>query len=265
MTSYESTLHFHQPPVVEVAIGVETGPIVGWDVPHFGAFWQTIREAFPRFQVQPALPPTGAGAGFVSSTFPIRCIFIDASDTKLIQVQHDRLIYNWRKIKDADAYSSYEQLKGAFLSELGKFRSFLVDMDLAPPSITRCEVTYVDHFPGGASFESLHEPDAFSKLFRGPLKDYLAPAQPQQLGATYVLPDAGGSVSLVLQPVLRALDQKHVSQLVTTVRLPTGPPGADISQVLDQAHDWAVRAFLEFSSDEAKSQWGPKEGLDATD
>ena len=48
---------FRRPPVIEAALSVQYQPLVDLRTPHFGLFWEAVREKFPTVQEQPPLAP----------------------------------------------------------------------------------------------------------------------------------------------------------------------------------------------------------------
>src|ERR1017187_6649118 len=102
MMSERTLPDYDDPPVVETVLGVQFAPLQGWGVPHFGLFWNEIKNEYPNFNVQPPLPgdvgigsrldggsPTGPQIQFTAGT-PVRCWFFDPSRPRLIQLQNDR-------------------------------------------------------------------------------------------------------------------------------------------------------------------------------
>jgi uncharacterized protein (TIGR04255 family) len=157
MTSMLRTLpHFDDPPVVETVLGVEFVPLEKWHIPHFGLFWHDIRGEYPRFEVQPPLaspiekfgqeagPPQRLALEMLTHP-PVRCWFIDRSEKRLLQVQNDRFIHNWRKAGSVETYPHYENIRPLFEREWERFCLFLKSHDLGTPEVRQCEVTYVNH------------------------------------------------------------------------------------------------------------------------
>lgn len=114
---------FGDPPVVETVLGVEFTPLAKWGVPHFGMFWDRIRDQYDHFEVQPPLPsiietfgerefPNQPQMLFLSSN-DVRCWFIDASDRTLLQVQNNRFTFNWRK-SEGVVYPRDENIRPEF-------------------------------------------------------------------------------------------------------------------------------------------------------
>jgi hypothetical protein len=101
-----------------------------------------------------------------------------------------------------------------------------------------------------------HNPETLSGLFQGKLGQYLTPAKPQQVIMNYVIPDEDGLITIALQPLVRTFDGRDVRQLSTTVKLVVEPDKrSSLGSILDKAHDWALRAFFEFASEEMQSSW----------
>src|SRR5690349_12727580 len=108
-TERQSLPSFADPPVVETVLEVDFAPLVGWGVPHFGLFWAQIRDDYPQFELQPALLTPAEGTSEEDKLIrtimvdlarqpPLRVWFLEKLGSRLLQVQHDRFIHNWRKV-----------------------------------------------------------------------------------------------------------------------------------------------------------------------
>jgi uncharacterized protein (TIGR04255 family) len=260
---------FKNPPIEEVAIGVEFKPIRGWGIPHHGLFWERIRKQYPKFKVLGPLPSKieqfGRGPQRPEPAFKIvegadaRCWFLQEDDSRLLQIQSDRLILNWRKVNSAEPYPRYENLKPEFQKAWADFGCFLGDVELETPEIVQCELTYVDLFPRGMGW------DGYADLHR--ISPLLAPAPnrlgvPEAVGVTtrYALPDGRGRLHASLQQAFRTYDGSEVMKLDITAR---GAPMAnrieDALAWFDFGHEWAVSAFLELTTKEMHKLWGKTE------
>src|SRR5262245_37109554 len=116
MSSEDRSLpDFAKPPVVETVLDVGFAPLPGWRIPHFGLFWQSIRDEYPTFRDQPPLlleretfgkrqsQPLNLAFEFLNQP-EARCWFEEKSGARLIQIQHDRFIHNWRKTEKQQEY-----------------------------------------------------------------------------------------------------------------------------------------------------------------
>ena len=147
---------FARPPIVETALSVQFQRLEQLAIPHFGVFWQSIRRVYPRFQVHPPLNQVFERFGEQSvsspqvsieelSSPPVRCWFMDASENRLLQIQNDRFIHNWRKVRIDDEYPRYTAVRLTFETAWNSLCAFLASENLGIPQPNQCEVIYVNH------------------------------------------------------------------------------------------------------------------------
>jgi uncharacterized protein (TIGR04255 family) len=87
-----------------------------------------------------------------------RSWFISSSGSKLIQVQRDRFIVNWRKADADKTYPRYErEMRPRFEHEWREFQDFVREIDLGPMDVQQCEVTYVNNVIQGGEWQDLTE------------------------------------------------------------------------------------------------------------
>lgn len=153
---------FDKPPVIEIIFGVQFSNlehhICG---PHVGAFWETIRDEYPRVEDRPPLPRTydtvpGGTRTVASKLPPLRRSFLyGVPENWLLQVQANRLLYNWRAVTDEDEYPHFEPCFQRFASAWDAFGTFCADHELPAPEPDQLELTYVNHIPQGPSWNRL--------------------------------------------------------------------------------------------------------------
>ena len=76
-----------------------------------------------------------------------------------MQIQRDRFIRNWRRVRPDDRYPRYETLKPLFSEDWGQFVDFLGQEGLGVPEINQCEVTSINHIEVGAGRETFGQVD----------------------------------------------------------------------------------------------------------
>ena len=239
---------FEAPPVVEVALGVVFEPAF-LDLPKIIAFWHERLSGYPRFQIQPAI---AEGPAILSSVPPIRCWFMDPSQVRLVQLQHDRLVFNWRKADSTTEYPHFSPVCEQLIATWESLLDFLGQQDMGAPKVKQCEVTYVDHLEAEPSADLA----STSPLFEGAMRDFLGHSTLETYHTVYLLPAEQGELTLGLQPARRHFDGRLVNQLTTTVRSsPALAPVDDIRAALDLGHRWAVTAFLDFTSPQLQDSW----------
>jgi uncharacterized protein (TIGR04255 family) len=142
---------FKRPPVVEVVCGLQFSPIPEWLTSHYGLFWNEVLAQYPKCQDQPPLgrlkledfeTPDELSAGLLP---PLRRVFlIDESDCYLMQLQQNRFLHNWRKLRAENDYPRFEAAYGRFVAQWSRFTGFLHSARLSAPNIEAYELTYVN-------------------------------------------------------------------------------------------------------------------------
>ena len=252
MSSDGRALHFDDPPLVEAALALEFAPIKGWGAQYYGLFWQAFRDNFPRFQTQAPLLNVGAVPPQFGNPFGefIRCWLTDESGNRLIQLQYDRIIYNWRRISGAEEYPHYDSVRDEFSHIWDRFTHFLHSEQLDYPVVHRCEVTYVNNLPS----------EKWQDLIRlEPLAHLLEDARAQQISVTYALPGAPESFGISLQPVIRMSDAVQLQQFQLTCSTKPESSNKDlVFAALDRGHERIIRVFTNLITEEARTQWSLK-------
>lgn len=261
-------LAFENPPVIETVLGVQFPPLEFLSILHLGLYWSQIRDTYPQQQIQPPLDPTFEEFGRQPAKGPVpglqlvpepdvRCWFIDPSSTELIQVQKDRFIRNWRRVKDSDAYPHYESLKPKFRADWEGFCSFLSQEKLGTPEVNQCEVTYINHIEIGKGYESYGEAHkVVTVLSRTSSRPFLPDPEMVHLDVRYLMPDKKGRLYVTLQPAIRRRDGREVLQLVLSAR--GRPASSRLENVLnwfDMGHEWIVRGFADITTREMQDIW----------
>ncbi len=259
---------FANPPVVETVLDVSFSPLSSWGIPHFGLFWQSIREEYPTFKDQPpillqpeyygekALQPLTMALEFMNQP-EARCWFEDISGARLIQVQHDRFIYNWRKTEEYREYPHYEHvIRPAFEKEWKRFCIFLEQERINLPEVQQCEVQYVNHIElsGWSSFADLVDGLADWPSARG--EKFLPIPENASFNISYLMPENAGRLRIIMQPAIRRFDGKPIVQLNLVARgRPLSSETEDILRWFDLGREWIVRGFTDFTSAKMHQTW----------
>jgi len=257
MTNEQQSMpHFDNPPIVEKLMGIEFAPLEQWAVPHFGLFWQEIRASYPQFQVPPQVTTASKDFPYIEVT-PIRCWFFHESQTKLIQIQNDRFIYNWQKPTTYEKYPHYETIQQEFISEWLRFCKFLESNDIGTPSVQQCEITYIDHFVRGREWQNASDLPDIINCWSGIPSNFL-PSEPDfvAIQTGYSMPDEKGKLMIRLQPVIRTEDEKEVFQLqITAVGEPLSSGAEDILAWFAFGREFAVKSFIDLTSEKMHELW----------
>lgn len=259
---------FDAPPVTETVLGVEFSPLALWGIPHFGLFWNKLRADYQDWSVRPPLvsqieqfgdkPKQSQAITFQLVDEPeVRCWFFDQSRIRLIQVQKDRFIQNWRKVAPTDEYPHYRQLRQKFEREWILFREFIESERLGTLDVQQCEVTYFNHLELEEGWQSLTELAEILPCWAGASSgDFLPAPELIDIKTSYLIPENKGRLRISMQPAIRHTDAREILQLTITARgRPASSDTADILKWLDLGHEWAVRGFTDFTSAKMHSRW----------
>lgn len=262
---------FADPPVNETALSIQFVPILGFGVPHYGLYWLKVRHEFSKFQVLPELPSateqfdesprSQPGVAFQLVTQPeVRCWFIDETGNRLVQVQRDRLVHNWRKVEGTEKYPRYPSVRKSLEVEWARFCEFLTSEKLGTPQVNQCEVTYVNYIEYDKDWKGYGELNKVIAFWSGKGTDnFLPSAERINIEAHYVLPNKLGRLHIAMLPVIRGRDSKEILQLTLTARgAPKSSNPEDIFHWLDLGREWVVKGFADFTSKSMHNIWGRK-------
>lgn len=241
---------FEHPPLTEVALGVVFEPVEIGAV-GLGELYQRWRDEFPKAQEHAALPPlfeSPQGPGLVIEVGhpPMRLWMLTDAEDRLVQVQRDRLIVNWRRI-GGGGYPRYHALRALLDRQLSDFLSFLRDRAVSAPSPAAVETTYVNTI----------EAEGFA--------DFLAAVRPlpERLGRP-----TEASVSLVFDPPSgmhspqrvalfssrdRSGDDRYVLRVSVFGQLAEWD---ELDASIHAAHEQAVRTFADVTTSDMHRFWG---------
>jgi uncharacterized protein (TIGR04255 family) len=166
---------YTNPPIVESVLGVEfSEPIKGWNLGHYGMFWQRVREKYPTLEVN---QPLTDESGLFLTAEPIlpRCWYVAPASDRLVQIQPDRFIVNWRRRPQGanEEYPHYPANRDIFLTEWNAFTDFLASEKLTLPAVKRCEVTYVNQIDQGQGWENSGDLEDVFTCWKGKSDDPL--------------------------------------------------------------------------------------------
>jgi uncharacterized protein (TIGR04255 family) len=260
---------YDRPPVVEVALGVQFQPIVKFRAPHVGLLWQEWRDEYPILDEVPPLDPAVEREGPVpGTTFQITAIppmlrywFLNEDGSRLLQVQRDRVILNWRKVPmGPQTYPRYGTLREEFVRRLGQFADFLSAHSLGELAMTQAELNYINSLPVGRGFERPGELDRVLRTLAS-VEENSALANPEEVRISQVHridSEAGAPARcyIVLEPgQITAEEQSYLLTLTVRGR-PFGEGVPETMKFLDFGHDEIVRRFTEATTDAMHVLWG---------
>jgi len=259
--------YYGKPPVIEVAIGVQFAPLTEFSVGHVGLYWATIRETFNRVEEQAPIghvvePPEGPAEPALSLSWtdklPLpRAWFLDASGTRLIQVQRDRFLHNWRKMNPADEYPRFPSVRDSFLHYWEGFNAFLAEHRIKPEP-DQCELTYVNHIRKGDGWDTMADLEKVFTTFEWRTRYRFLPSPDSaRWSLRFPLPGSRGRLHIDVVPVRVPPENDLAIRFSLTAR---GRPEGEFStesmnEWFTMAREWIVRGFVDLVDENTDAIW----------
>ena len=258
----QSSPVFDSPPVVETALGMRFAPIEGFSVVHFGQLLNAFRSDYDHFELKPPLGSTvqfSFDAQSASFNIPMRCWYVNADNTQLVQVQNDLLIRNWRATPEKKQYQHFDTISPLFRRDWEKFCDFLGEHGMPRPAVWQCEVTYVNHLIRGREWNTFEDLPRLFPIWRPPdVGGIFQTTEMAAFNTTFKLPDGAGRINFNLQPGVTSEGKEILQLTVTASGKPASQENADLYEWLDYGHFAVVNGFVRFTSPEAHKMWGKK-------
>lgn len=260
---------YEKPPVEEVVCGVLFEPLRGLQLPHFGLLWEKFRKEYPRFQEVAPLAAVVERFEEISSMvietpeLPLPRLWFLHNDGRIIQVQRDRFLHNWRKLQPTDEYPRYNLVFQMFQDYFSTFLRFLNEFQLGPLVPRQYEMTYVNIIPQGEGWETA---DDLNKIFPDFCwKSGKGRFLPNPIGInwrmSFPLPEQEGRLHMDVQSARRVPDKHRILRFEITARgigVDTEPEA--MQGWFDLAHEWIVRGFADYTGIQIqKNLWRRKE------
>lgn len=260
---------YAKPPVVEVACSIQFDPVVGLHAAHLGLLWQEYRDRFPVVQQYPPLPvmreefeAARSGVSFnMLQPFGVpRLWFLNGKGTRLIQVQPDHFIVNWRRLDTEEPYPRYPVVRQMLVEELDRFRSFLRREELPEISPRQTELSYVNHIDAKLPDGSRKPLDEVVRLWRSDQRtELLPPFEEASLNARYIIRDAEnpvGRLHIAVEPQRFVKDGAPLYAVTLIARgVPKEPDVPSALESLDRGHKAIVEGFTAVTTDEMHATW----------
>ena len=256
---------FGAPPVTEVALGVQFEQVDLLPA-HLGLWALKMRKlGYTVFEQHPPLDPVfekfGKGSGAQELKFdfgppPIRSWFLQPDNSRLIQLQPDRFIHNWRKAGMDSEYPRYDTIRREFEDRWNEFVNFFLSESGSQIAPNQVEVTYVNLI----SVEAGSDLSSALGLAGSQFTDgFLPAAENSQLSSTFVMPDieqAVGRLRVSAQTAIDAKTKKPICILKLTARgAPLSSDADGILQFMDVGREWIVRGFADVTTSEMHKNW----------
>ncbi len=261
---------YESPPVIEVVCGILFKSIDTLLAPHLGLLWEKYKSEYPACREVAPLAPvierfdeTPQVNLQLADVPPLpRIWFIHKNDNGIIQVQRDRFLHNWKKVRPDDEYPRYPQVIELFKNRLSRFESFLSENDLGVIEPQQYEMTYINHIPQGDGWTTLNE---IGKVFpdfslRATGRRFLPEPEGINWRTSFVLPDDTGRLHMTIRHGKLPGSGHPVLLLDMTVRgIGKDKSFEGMTAWFDIAREWIVRGFADLTGKEVqKDIWRRK-------
>lgn len=261
---------YRSPPIVEVAASVQFDNIRGLDAARLGLLWSRFRRAFPRTEFHPPLPTATESFDFaraprvgfsVETSFPApRLWFLNSDGTRLVQVQSNRLVVNWRQLDSQTPYLRFSGLRSMLEEAMSTLTEFLSDEDLGRLSPDQAELTYVNHIVAGDRGATRNSLAKYVSCWKDePSQFEPRVAEETSFRTQYVVNRNGVSPARLFVE----LESGYASQSRVPIYVmnliargaPSAPTVAGAFDFFDDAHRWIVNGFTDLTTEYAHKLW----------
>jgi uncharacterized protein (TIGR04255 family) len=248
VTTVSALVNFDDPPVTEVALGIQFAPVPALTSPRGGRLWDAWAQDYPKVVEQPPLtpqPPIGQqGAWLQLGVAGSRMWFMDPSEDHVVQLQNDRLIVNWRRASGAP-YPRFTEIRDRFkrsLDDVNAVTNEIIHRSIAVEQIELSYINVIDAAPKDALLG-----------FRGLLGSH---GDHAQMSANLTLDLAGQSWSnsVLAVSVNGGVGPKPVTNLTMTFRA-TPTDATDPLPAMNEGHDSVVGLFDEITPAAMHERW----------
>lgn len=245
---------YENPPVIEVSIGVVFNGVDQLRAPHLGMLWDLLKSDYPR--VEHAVPIGSYEVG--AETIPPlpRVWFVHRDDDYVVQVQADRLLFNWRKRADRP-YPRYEAIFAGFRNALTAFEKFLADVTPDPLMPQELSLEYINDIYKGEGWQEKADLGQFLRDVVWCEDERFLP-RPTNIAwrTVFDIPDDQGQLLISSRFGQRKTDLQELLriELKAVRKAPLDAKFSDVSDWYSVAHEWIVRGFADITTRRAQTE-----------
>ena len=256
-TTEQQAITYENPPIHEIVCGVLFDPIKGLQTSHFGILWQKFRPDFSRVENHiPIAPVSQEDFDNQTKLPPQRIWFVHKDDNAIIQVQFNRFLHNWRKIRPDDKYLGYETVVENFERYLSGFQDFLAEENLENLVARHYELTYIDHILQNQGWETLNNLEKVFPSFASLKSQNMFSTAIREINwqTVFSLPNDSGQLTLSIRSGQRTSDNLPLLRIEFTAH--SNQPYKPRREWFDYAHEVILKHFSNLMSDEIQERWG---------
>jgi uncharacterized protein (TIGR04255 family) len=252
---------FERPPINEVVVGCTFEPVSALLIPHFGAFWDLVRNDFPLCEhAQPVAEESGDLAVDAQTLAPLPRVWLLSADrVRLLQLQTDRLYCNWRQSdKVHSPYSRFESVYGPYRQYFQTLATFLATQLDAQINTRKLVVTYVNLLKQGSEWQTQADLPRVFRHLQVPLALNGGAVEHWACKASYALSGGPGKLAVAINPAKNKVSEQHLLRIELTASCEVTHLGdMAFDEWFEAAHQSIVQGFCDLTSDEVQRvHWG---------
>ena len=265
VTTHDQGLpEYESPPVVEVALAVQLDRAVGCKAHHLAEIARRWEDDHPNVEERTPLPTMGFGSDGPDLTLDVsdkietpRLWLQSAAGDRVVQLQQDRIVVNWKQGTAAGTYPRYRSIRKALLEAWNKLSASISDLDLDLPQPSICEVQYINHLGPSQGWRSAEDTQWFIAPWNGTMSDEFLPTDHHgRMLLHFHLPEKRGWLNIEGWTTDREGGEKLFVLRLTSRGRASSPDIDDALDFMDLAHEWIVRGFTSATTAEAHKKWG---------
>jgi uncharacterized protein (TIGR04255 family) len=245
-------LEFDNPPVNEVVCGILFERLEKFLNSYLGLLWENYQPEYSESREVAPLPPVverfdnAPQQPYVDVPPLPRTWFVHTNDNGILQVQRDRFLHNWRKVRPDDEYPRYHKVIERFRTHLSTFTTFLEEHNLGVVKPIQYELTYINHIMQGEGWEAIGDVGKVFPHFGWHLATSSFPPLPETINwqTSFVLPDYAGRLHTRIHSAIRRQDEHPLFRFELTAR---GIGDYTTLEAMwdwfELAHEWIVLGF----------------------
>ncbi|MEA5618759.1 TIGR04255 family protein [Cronbergia sp. UHCC 0137] len=251
-----ASVRFRQPPLDEIIFSVEF-VASGFSSVHLGLYWESIRSEFPLQQDN--IPIELENYENNTPLLP-RVWFMSNDSKKIIQLQDNLFIFNWRYSQE-DKNLHFGEIFQNFVSQWNHLQEWWLNVGDEPIEIQKYEFTYVNAINKNLGWQNPKDHGKIFNFIKTEWNGLIKTPDSFDFQLSFSLPNQLGSLSVKVEqlPVPSDDNEEEVNpEYFLAFLLIATSYNATISIVewFTFAHDYVVKAFLELTKEDAQKLWG---------
>lgn len=264
VTTHDQGLpEYTRPPVVEVALAIQFDSAIGYKARHLAEIARHWENDYPNVEERTPLPMMGLGSESPTVTLDVgdetavpRLWLQNNAGDRVVQLQQDRIVVNWRQESDKGTYPRYKSIRQALLDTWDTFRTAVTDLSLEMPPPSVCEAQYINHLRAEQGWRSIEDTARLIAPWGGTMSDEFLPTDAHGMFLSHFhLPDERGWLNIEGWPTGRGANEKMLVLNLTSRGRASSPKISGALDFMDLAHEWIVRGFTSMTTSEAHKIW----------